>query len=82
LSHDDSADRLLRQKEGRSIMHRILKRRSVRTSLWLAGLIAFVMFMLWQRCGLKGCFDVDGVRINKPTAASMIVYEQGHWLGK
>ena len=53
-------------------MHRILKRRKVRIRLWVAGLILFVLFMLWQRCGLKGCLDVDGVRINKQDKASMI----------
>ena len=50
-------------------MHRILKRRSVRIGLWVASLIVFVLFMLWQRCGLKGCLDIDGVRINKPNTA-------------
>jgi hypothetical protein len=48
-------------------MHRILRRRSVRIRLWVAGLIVFVLFMLWQRCGLRGCLDLDGLRINKST---------------
>ena len=53
-------------------MHRILKRRSVMLRLWLAGLIVFVLFMLWQRCGLKGCLDNDGLRINKLDKASIL----------
>ena len=44
--------------------------------LWVAGLIVFVLFMLWQRCGLKGCLDGDGLRINKPDKASMILEQQ------
>jgi hypothetical protein len=59
-------------------MHWILKRRRVRVTLGVAGLIVFVLFMLWQRCGLKGCLDMDGVRIYKPDKASMILEEQRH----
>ena len=59
-------------------MYRILKRRRVRIMFGVAGLAVFVLFLLWQRCGLRGCLNVDGVRINKPDKTSMILEQKRH----
>jgi hypothetical protein len=36
-------------------------------------MIVFVLFMLWQRCGLSGCLDIDGVRKIKPDNVGIIL---------
>jgi membrane peptidoglycan carboxypeptidase len=63
-------------------MHRMLQRRVVLMSLGVAGAILVALLFLWQRCGWRGCVDVDGLRINKPSQESTIVDRHGNELGR
>src|SRR5262245_20648290 len=57
-------------------------RRVLRVLLLLFLLAGAAVVVLWERCGLNGCPDVDRLRGYMPDQASVVVDRDGQEVGK
>ncbi|MGH7576926.1 MAG: transglycosylase domain-containing protein, partial [Longimicrobiales bacterium] len=58
------------------------KMRLLRWALVALGISVLVFAVLWERCGLRGCPDVNGLRARIPDEASILLDRDGNEISK